>query len=97
MYIRHGKPGTVAGSVNLDSLKSAAASRSGDVQYGSGWSASGIYAVIGIPDVNGDRVPDMWAVAGADGTTRIYHATTTYGGSQKTVLSVDWRSIKAFA
>ncbi|WP_041842264.1 DNRLRE domain-containing protein [Actinoplanes friuliensis] len=96
MSLRHGKPGTVAGSVNLDSLKTAAASRSGDVQYGTGWSASGIYAVIGVPDVNGDRVPDMWAVTGSDGTTRVYHATTTWGGSQKTVLSVDWRTIKAF-
>ncbi|GAA3342280.1 VCBS repeat-containing protein [Amorphoplanes nipponensis] len=96
MNLRHGKPGTVAGSVNLDSLKTAAASRAGDVQYGTGWGAANIYAVIGIPDVNGDRVPDMWAVSGVDGTTRIYHATTTYGGAQKTVLSVDWRGIKAF-
>jgi hypothetical protein len=97
MYLRHGKPGTVAGSVDLDSLKTAAASRAGDVQFGTGWSATGVLAVIGIPDTNGDKVPDMWAVAGADGTTRIYHSTTTFGGPATVVLTSDFRTIRAFA
>ncbi|RSM58273.1 hypothetical protein DMB66_30205 [Actinoplanes sp. ATCC 53533] len=97
MSLRHGKPGTVAGSVNLDSLKTAAASRSGDVQFGTGWSATGVLAVIGVPDTNGDRVPDMWAVAGSDGSTRIYHSTTTFGGPATVVLTTDLRTIKASA
>lgn len=97
MYVRHGKPGTVAGSVSLDSLKTAANSREGDVSYGTAWTEANIGTVIGIPDVNGDRVPDLWAVFAADGQTRVYHPTTTNTGAPvKVVLSVDWRSIRAF-
>ncbi|RAK26551.1 hypothetical protein B0I29_127141, partial [Actinoplanes lutulentus] len=96
MWLRHGKPGTVATSVNLDSLKSAAASRQGvDTQYGSGWTT--IKTVIGTPDASGDKVPDMWAVVAATGETRFYTTTTTYGGTQKVVLTVDWRNMKGFA
>ncbi|MFC7529148.1 FG-GAP repeat domain-containing protein, partial [Actinoplanes sp. GCM10030250] len=96
MWLRHGKPGTVAGSVNLDSLKTAAASGKGkDNEYGSGWTT--IKAVIGVPDVTGDRIPDMWAVVAATGETRVYTATATYGGSQKVVISTDWRTVKGFA
>jgi len=96
MYVRHGKPGTVATSVDLDSLKTAAASRSGDVQYGTGWTEAAVSTIIGIPDVNGDRVPDMWAVSGTDGTTRIQLATATTTGTATTVISTDWRSFRAF-
>jgi hypothetical protein len=98
MYVRHGKPGTVAGSVNLDSLKLAGNSRDGDVQYGTSWTATNITAIVGIPDVNNDRVPDMWVRFGSDGQTRIYHPTTTNTGpAVKVVLSSDWTAIKAFA
>ncbi|MGW7307897.1 hypothetical protein ACWGI1_20240, partial [Streptomyces sp. NPDC054835] len=49
IYIRHGKPGPVAGSVDIDSLKTAAASRQGvDTSYGTGWTTTNITAVIGI-------------------------------------------------
>ncbi|MBY8870967.1 DNRLRE domain-containing protein [Micromonospora sp. PLK6-60] len=96
-YIRHGKPGTVAGSVSLDSLKSAAASRSGDVSYGTNWTEANISAVIGIPDVNGDRIPDLWARKGADGTMVVYHPSTTNTNAPvKTVLGDNWSGMKGF-
>ncbi|MEV6654243.1 DNRLRE domain-containing protein [Streptomyces sp. NPDC051219] len=97
MYVRHGKPGTVAGSVDLNSLTTAANSRDGDVQYGTSWTEANISAVIGIPDVNGDRIPDMWARFKSDGQTRIYHpSTTNTNAAVRIVLSVDWTNIKAF-
>jgi hypothetical protein len=98
MYLRHGKPGTVAGSVTLDSLKTAAASRQGDVSYGTNWTGTAITAVIGVPDTNGDSIPDMWARFGADGQTRVYHPTKTNTGAPvKVILTSDWTSIKGFA
>ncbi|MEV5212028.1 DNRLRE domain-containing protein [Micromonospora sp. NPDC053740] len=97
MYVRHGKPGSLPGSVNLDSLKSAAGSRSGDVSYGTGWSEANISAMISIPDVSGDRVPDFWTRSGTDGMMRIYHpSTTSTGGQVKVVLGDDWRGVKSF-
>lgn len=97
MYLRHGKPGTVSGSVDLESLKLAVNSREGDVRYGTNWSASNITGLVGIPDVNGDQVPDLWARASADGQIRVYHASTTNtGGPVKVVLSNNLSGIKAF-
>ncbi|WP_374194651.1 FG-GAP repeat domain-containing protein [Streptomyces sp. ISL-63] len=46
MYVRHGKPGTVAGSVDLVSLTTAANSRDGDVPYGANWTETNISAVV---------------------------------------------------
>lgn len=97
MYVRHGKPGAVAGSVDLDSIKLAANSQNGDVPYGTNWTETNINAVIGIPDVNGDSVPDLWARFGEDGMMRIYHpSTTNTKGPVKIVLGNDWNSVKAF-
>ncbi|MEV0328308.1 hypothetical protein AB0H63_17960 [Micromonospora echinospora] len=97
MYVRHGKPGTVAGSVNLDSLKSAAASRSGDVSYGTSWTEANINALIGIPDVNGDQVPDIWSRSGTTGQMSVYHpSTTNTNGPVKVVLGDNWNSVRAF-
>ncbi|GAA3619441.1 DNRLRE domain-containing protein [Streptomyces chitinivorans] len=97
MYVRHGKPGTGPDSVDLHSLKLAVNSRDGDVRYGTNWSDTDIPVVVGIPDVNGDRIPDMWAVYGSDGKTRIYHPSkTNTNAAVKMVLSVDWRNIKSF-
>jgi hypothetical protein len=97
MYLRHGKPGSVAGSVNLDSLKSAAAARQGDVQYGTGWSAKAISAVVGIPDVNGNRIPDMWVRSATDGQIRVYHpSATNTGGPVKAVITANWATVKGF-
>jgi hypothetical protein len=97
MYLRHGKPGTVAGSVNLDSLKSAAASRQGDVQFGTSWTKSFTTAVVGIPDVNGDKIPDLWVRFGSDGQIRVYHQTkTSTGAAVKIVQTDNWATVKAF-
>jgi hypothetical protein len=97
MYVRHGKPGPTSGSVNLDSLKTAANSRNGDVQYGNNWTETNISAVVGIPDVNGDRVPDLWARSGGNGTILLYHPSTTNTNPPvKTVIEEDWRGVKAF-
>lgn len=97
MYVRHGRPGAVTGSVDLNSLKTAAASRNGDVSYGTSWTETNVSAVIGIPDVNGDGVPDIWARFGTDGQIRIYHPSTTNTNAPvKVVIGEDWRSFKAF-
>ncbi|MFI1979499.1 FG-GAP-like repeat-containing protein [Streptomyces wedmorensis] len=103
MYIRHGKPGSVAGSVSLASLMTSAASRQGDVSYGTGWTQTNVSAVIGIPDVSraldvdSDGVPDLWTRDGATGNMKLYYPTTANTrAALKTVLSIDWRSVKAF-
>ncbi|MCH0563131.1 DNRLRE domain-containing protein [Streptomyces sp. MUM 2J] len=97
MYVRHGKPGSTSGSVDLGSLKDGASSLNGDVVYGSGWTASYVTAAVGIPDVNGDGIPDMWARFGNDGKMRVYYPSrTNTNGPVKIVLSVDWSTVKAF-
>ncbi|MGW8353628.1 FG-GAP-like repeat-containing protein [Streptomyces wedmorensis] len=103
MSIRHGKPGSVAGSVSLASLMTSAASRQGDVSYGTGWTQTAVSAVIGIPDVSraldvdSDGVPDLWTRDGATGNMKLYYPTTTNTrAALKTVLFVDWRTVKAF-
>ena len=96
MYIRHGKPGPVPGSVDLNSLKTAGNSRQGDVQYGTGWAETSITAAIGIPDVSGDGVPDIWARWASDGRIRIYYPSTTNTNGPVKDVSQDWSSVKAF-
>jgi len=97
MNVRHGKPGSAPGSVNLDSLKTAANSRDGDVQYGTNWTEANISAVIGIPDVNGDRVPDLWARLASTGQIRLYHPSTTDTNAPvKVVIEEDWGGVKTF-
>ncbi|NMO56349.1 VCBS repeat-containing protein [Actinoplanes sp. TBRC 11911] len=98
MNIRHGKPGAVAGSVSLDSLKTAAASRQGtDTSYGTSWTPAHVTAIIAIPDVNNDRIPDMWARF-EDGQTRVYYPSATNTNPfVKIVLTVNWSTVKTFA
>ncbi|MFJ5096315.1 hypothetical protein [Streptomyces sp. NPDC088557] len=98
MYVRHGKPGTAgAGSLDLDSIKQAVNSLNGDVPFGTAWTEANITSAIGIPDVNKDGVPDIWARFGDTGNMKLYHPSTTNTGTAvKTVLSVDWRDIRAF-
>ncbi|MEU8616997.1 DNRLRE domain-containing protein [Streptomyces sp. NPDC048623] len=97
MYVRHGKPGTVSGSVDLESIKLAANAVDGDVAFGTGWTETNISAAIGIPDVNKDGIPDIWARDGATGTMKLYYPSTTNTNSPvKTVLSTDWTTVKAF-
>ncbi|MFV2019021.1 DNRLRE domain-containing protein [Micromonospora sp. LOL_023] len=97
MSVRHGLPGTVAGSVDLHSLKLAVNSRDGDVSFGTGWSASAVNAVVGVPDLNGDGRPDIWARFSSDGQLRIYHPSTTNAGTPVQVLSSTvYPGIRAF-
>jgi len=97
MFVRHGKPGSVTGSVDLESLKLGSASLSGqDVAYGTGWAESAVSTALGIPDVNGDGVPDIWARFASDGQMRIYYPSRTNTNSAvKVVLSTDWRTVKS--
>ncbi|WP_406494129.1 hypothetical protein [Streptomyces sp. NBC_00846] len=97
MYVRHGKPGSGSGSVDLDSLKVAANSLNGDVSYGTSWQETNIRIALGIPDVNNDKIPDIWAIFATDGQTRIYYPSrTNTNPAAKIVLSVDWKAIKSF-
>ncbi|WP_324784242.1 DNRLRE domain-containing protein [Streptomyces sp. H51] len=61
------------GGVDLNSLASAANSSGGvDIEYAaSGWSSGSVPRLMGTPSVNGDAVPDIWAVM-ADGSVRFY-------------------------
>ncbi|MER8230838.1 hypothetical protein [Streptomyces sp. NPDC094049] len=97
MYVRHGKPGTGGtGSVNLDSIKQAVNSLNGDVAFGTSWTEANITSAIGIPDVNKNGVPDIWARFGDTGNMKLYYpSTTNTNAAAKTVLSVDWRGIRA--
>ncbi|MFJ9428149.1 hypothetical protein ACIRQY_00675 [Streptomyces sp. NPDC101490] len=97
MYVRHGKPGTGGtGSVNLDSIKQAVNSLNGDVPFGTTWTEANVLSAIGIPDVNKDGVPDIWARFGDTGHMKLYYpSTTNTNAPAKTVLSVDWRGMRA--
>ncbi|MFB7599143.1 DNRLRE domain-containing protein [Streptomyces sp. NPDC056160] len=98
MYDRQGKPGPVAGSVSLDSLKLAANSLTGkDEPYGTSWTETNVPTAIGIPDVNDDGIPDIWARLASDGATRIYHPSRTNTNAPvRIVLTVNWNTVKAF-
>ncbi|MGW4464032.1 DNRLRE domain-containing protein [Micromonospora sp. NPDC004704] len=97
MYIRHGKPGPVAGSVDLNSLKLPGNSRSGDVSYGNSWTSTNVTAVVGIPDISGDRIPDLWARNGPDGSIRVYHPSATNTNPfVKVIIAENWSTIRAF-
>ncbi|MDX3312243.1 DNRLRE domain-containing protein [Streptomyces sp. NPDC054884] len=98
MYLRHGKPGTVAGSVDLASLKVAADSGTGkDEAYGTSWTEANVPTAIGIPDVSKDGIPDIWARLASDGYTRIYNPSrTNTNAAVKVVLTSNWNTVKAF-
>ncbi|MFF2845227.1 DNRLRE domain-containing protein [Streptomyces sp. NPDC058001] len=96
MYVRHGKPGPVGGSVDLESIKLAANSRDGDVSYATTWTEANVTTAIGIPDVNNDGIPDIWARFASDGQIRVYHPSRTSANNPvKIVLTEDWRTVKA--
>ncbi|MEW2250792.1 DNRLRE domain-containing protein [Streptomyces sp. NPDC006975] len=98
MYQRDGKPGSVAGSVDLESIKVAANSLTGkDEAYGTSWTEANVPTAIGIPDVNNDGIPDIWARLASDGYTRIYHPSRTNTNAPvRVVLTVDWNAVKSF-
>ncbi|MFD6751893.1 DNRLRE domain-containing protein [Micromonospora gifhornensis] len=97
LYVRHGLPGTGANSVNLNSLKQAVNSREGDVRIGTGWTEATYNAVIGIPDVSGDGIPDLWTRAGTGGSIRLHQPSLIdIDASVQVVLSPDYTSFRAF-
>lgn len=91
MYVRHGKPGSVTGSVDLNSLMLAANSLNGDVTFGTSWTEANVDAAIGIPDINNDGIPDIWARFPSDGHMAIYNPSTTNTNAPvKTVIGSGW-------
>ncbi|MFJ3880411.1 FG-GAP repeat domain-containing protein [Streptomyces sp. NPDC090077] len=97
LWLRYGKPGAAAGSTDLLSLATAGASRDKtDVIYGAGWTPANIPLAISTPDVNGDRIPDLWA-KGSNGFIWVYHPKAKdSGGAVQAVLGTEWSGIKAF-
>ncbi len=86
------------GGTSLTSLATAAGSLTGvDTEYGTGWTLTGLPLVLGTPDVNGDRIPDIWALL-SDGRVRVYIPTATWASSSATKIVIDggWADKKAF-
>ncbi|MFG3287212.1 DNRLRE domain-containing protein [Streptomyces sp. NPDC048179] len=88
LLLRTGKAATSGGGVDLSSLASAAASAGGaDGEYAaSGWYRSDIRLIRGTPDVNGDKIPDIWALM-ADGSARFYPGGRSAIGTPTTVIA----------
>lgn len=96
MYLRRGKPGA-AGGVDLNSLMLANNAVNGDEPFGTSWTEANVDAAIGIPDINGDGIPDIWARFKSDGHVSIYHPSTTNTNAPvKTVISSGWGDKLAF-
>ncbi|WP_405535653.1 DNRLRE domain-containing protein [Streptomyces sp. NBC_00075] len=78
------------GGVDMTSLASGGGSSGGaDTEYApAGWDSASMLHVLGTPDVNGDSVPDLWAIR-ADGTVRFYAGgkATVVPGSGREVLA----------
>lgn len=76
------------GGVSLASLASSNASAGGgDTEYApAGWNIANMPHLLGIPDANGDNIPDLWAVR-ADGTVRFY------AGGRATMAPVPGREV----
>ncbi|MEW2120319.1 DNRLRE domain-containing protein [Streptomyces sp. NPDC005474] len=76
------------GGVSLASLASSNASAGGtDTEYApAGWNVANMPHLLGIPDSNGDNIPDLWAVR-ADGTVRFY------AGGRATMAPVPGREV----
>ncbi|WP_165985117.1 VCBS repeat-containing protein [Streptomyces sp. YIM 98790] len=90
LLLRLGKPGADGTGVDLTSLGRAVDSATGtDAVYGTGWTATGHPMIMGIPDANGDSVPDIWTTV-SDGSLRVYHATRTSAGSWTKIMNVNW-------
>ncbi|MFB7239320.1 FG-GAP-like repeat-containing protein [Streptomyces sp. NPDC056269] len=92
LALRHGKPGA-DGGVDLNSLASGANSKTGkDEVYGTGgWNKASMPKIMGTPDANGDRIPDIWAVS-SDGNLYFYAGGTAAHGTRFAASSVGWSS-----
>lgn len=95
LLLRHGKRASTGG-VDLGSLASASASDGGkDTVYGTnGWASAKVPMLRGTPDVNGDGVPDLWAVF-SDGALYIYPGTRTGHGTPYLVGERSWNNLRA--
>ncbi|MFE7045705.1 DNRLRE domain-containing protein [Streptomyces atratus] len=91
MLLRTGKKATTGG-VDLTSLSSAANSAGGvDAVYGSGgWEPAKIRLLFGTPDLNGDAIPDIWALR-VDGTLNVYTPSRTDTGAG-TQITTGWQN-----
>ncbi|ELP68994.1 DNRLRE domain-containing protein [Streptomyces turgidiscabies] len=97
LYLRRGKPGTVTGSVDLNSLMLGSNAVNGDESFGTTWTEANVNAAIGIPDINGDGIPDIWARFASDGHMSVYHPATNWAnGPVKTVIGSGWNEKLAF-
>lgn len=97
MYLRRGKPGAVPGSVDLNSLMAATNAVNGDETFGGSWTEANVNAAIGVPDINGDGIPDIWARFASDGHMAVYHPSTTNTNAPvKTVIGSGWNEKLAF-
>ncbi|MFE9094687.1 DNRLRE domain-containing protein [Streptomyces sp. NPDC007264] len=97
MYLRRGKPGPVTDSVDLNSLMLASNAVNGDELFGTNWTEADANAAIGIPDINNDGIPDIWARFASDGHMSIYHPSTTNTNPPvKTVIGSGWNEKLAF-
>ncbi|MER6916160.1 DNRLRE domain-containing protein [Streptomyces sp. NPDC000594] len=98
LLLRKGKAAS-GGGTDLDSLASEAASLGGlDIEYGaSGWSRASIPFLMGVPDADGDAIPDVWTVR-SDGSVRFYSGgRTVLAGSGKEVVApaAHWKTRQA--
>ncbi|MFI5843476.1 DNRLRE domain-containing protein [Catenuloplanes sp. NPDC051500] len=92
--LRPGRPGPATGSVTLESLVPA----SSDVTVGTGFTTAAASAIIGIPDTNGDKIPDLWVRNGSTGYLQLYHpSSTAIGIPIGNIIEADWRQFKSFA
>ncbi|WP_353944817.1 FG-GAP-like repeat-containing protein [Streptomyces sp. HUAS MG91] len=97
LRLRLGAPAGTGGAT-LASLSTSADSLGGtDSTYASGWTA-GAYPTAflhGTPDVNKDKIPDLWAMA-SDGSIKFYAGGKTALGAGTTVISADsqWKTNK---
>lgn len=85
--LRQGKADSAGKGLDVLSLATAAASSTGtDSEYAaSGWSPTDMPRLLGIPDVTGDGVPDVWAHM-ADGSVLLYSGgKSVIGGSTKVI------------
>ncbi|MBO1336432.1 FG-GAP-like repeat-containing protein [Streptomyces sp. VRA16 Mangrove soil] len=97
LRLRLGAPATTGGAT-LASLSTSADSLGGtDATYATGWTTTAYPMAFlhGTPDVNNDKIPDLWAMA-ADGSIKFYAGGKTALGAGTTVISADskWNTSK---
>ncbi|MEW1700909.1 FG-GAP-like repeat-containing protein [Streptomyces sp. NPDC091278] len=96
LLLRHGKPTTGGTTLDLTSLATAANSKTGkDEVYGTGgWAKADMPLILGTPDTNGDKIPDIWAAA-SDGYLYFYPGGNSAHGTRFPASAVGWSSTLA--